>query len=91
MVGYRRGIVLILMMLCFLTASTVFASDINDTVISDDMGDDLTSLIEDNALLQDSKSFTQLNQDINGNPDRQINLTSDYAYGLEDSDLSAFG
>ena len=95
MKNYKRGIISmsIILMLSLICLNSTFAFEINDdlnlpdgdtnenlNVPDGNINDDLNLQNEDDLLSEDAKTFAMLNEDINGNSDEEINLTSDYTF-----------
>ena len=84
MKNYKRGIISmsIILMLSLICLNSTFAFEINDDLNLPDgnINDDLNLQNEDDLLSEDAKTFAMLNEDINGNSDEEINLTSDYTF-----------
>ena len=99
----KKGIfILTLLILALFSVSSVFATDVNDTLVAsednleiDQTTDDVIGAEEDmelassgtnEVLRADEQTFTQLNTTINGNDDSLIVLENDYTYN-EGTDL----
>ncbi|WP_407377399.1 right-handed parallel beta-helix repeat-containing protein, partial [Methanobrevibacter sp.] len=73
--------ILILLILMCLTVNTVFASDMNDTLtLNEDSSQEVIAKENNNTVLQASKNYGALYQDIHGTQASEINLTTDYIY-----------
>ena len=67
--------------------NAVSANDMNESVILNDNMSEVLSVSDENRLLEGSRTFTNLSEDINNNQDGEVNLNSDY-YFNSDSDSS---
>ena len=99
---YKKIIMLTIILTCLLAVSAVNAADnvTGDVVsvqnqdgnITSEIDNDLTSIIDDDVLNANPKTFTDLNNLINGNTKTHIYLNCNYTYNPDtDSDLGSIG
>uniref|UniRef100_UPI00388FE090 hypothetical protein n=1 Tax=Methanobrevibacter sp. TaxID=66852 RepID=UPI00388FE090 len=80
----KHIIVLILALMCFLTINAAFANEVNGTTTSsDNLTQEITDVTDD-MVLQGSKSFKDLSNDLANCHDSEFNVTSDYQYSFLD-------
>ena len=92
---FKKSLIFICLILCLLSIASVCASDVNDTIVaSEDQNDKIISIenqdndklstTENNELLAEPGTFTDLNATINGAGD-VITLDKNYTYSTDDS------
>lgn len=87
--NYKLSLIVLCTLLCLLTINISFANEIEDSIIlNSEIDDNNLTVSNEDDLLQDTNSFSNLNQRINQNQNKDVYLDSDYSFNSwSDSNL----